>query len=214
MFTGIIQHVGTVRAVQPAQSGSRVTIDLGNLAEGLDRGDSVAVNGACLTAVTIDSEQVSFDVVSETLSRTTLGKLSAGSKVNLERALGASDRLDGHIVQGHVDGTAQLRRIDRGGQCVFTFSADTELAAQMVPKGSVALDGISLTLAEVSAGTFSVAIIPTTLAETTMGDMRTGSRVNVELDVIGKYVRAYMASCGLGGSGGLTIEKLKGAGFM
>lgn len=190
-------------------------IDLGSLAEGLVAGDSVAVSGACLTVAALEGDAAEFDVVAETLDMTTLGDLRTGARVNLERALRLDGGLDGHLVQGHVDAVAAVRRIDRAGDGrVVRFAAEAEVAGQMVPKGSVAIDGVSLTLAEVHAEEFSVALIPTTLAETTLGELAVGGRVNVELDLIGKYVRRYIGRiAGPTPGGGLTLEKLKDAGF-
>jgi riboflavin synthase len=214
MFTGIIRHVGRVLAAAPSPAGRRLEIDLGPLAAGLAVGDSVAVSGVCLTATAAAGSSASFDVVAETLSRSTLGELRIGDRVNLERSLRAGDALDGHIVQGHVDGVAELAAIRRGGQCVLEFACDAALADQMVTKGSVALAGVSLTLVDVSASRFSVAVIPTTLELTTLGGLRTGQRVNVETDVIGKYVRKYLRQLGGGSGGGLTMGKLRDAGFI
>ena len=216
MFTGIVAHVGTVRSARSTRSGSRLEIELGPLSEGLGEGDSVAVNGACLTAVEIRDRSASFDVVAQTLQRTTLGRLAAGAKVNLERALRLDGRLDGHLVQGHVDGLAELKRISgrEKGQWVMEFSAPRELMQAMVPKGSVALDGVSLTLAQAAEGQFAVAIIPATLERTTLGSLQPGDAVNVETDIIGKYVLRYLESLSSrGGGGGLTLEKLRQAGF-
>lgn len=209
MFTGIIRHVGTVQAVDAAPQGRRLRIDLGPLREHLACGDSVAVNGACLTASAVEAPGVVFDVVRETLERTTLGALGPGAKVNLERALRAGDGLDGHLVQGHVDGVAQVGAIRRGGRWVVEFAAPTELAYLMVPKGSVAVDGVSLTLVDVGPAGFSVALIPTTLGETTLAGLSVGTKVNIETDVIGKYVHKFLS----GGGGGVTLEKLREAGF-
>jgi riboflavin synthase len=217
MFTGIIRHVGTVRRVRQAAGGKRLTIDVGPLAEGLGLGDSLAVDGACLTACRVAAGEADFDAVAETLSRTTLGDLRAGTRVNLERPCRVSDVLDGHIVQGHVDGTAAVRRIDRaGGQWAVELAAARELTDEMVPRGSVALAGVSLTLTHVGEGVFGVALIPTTLGETTLADLDVAATVNVETDMIGKYVRRYLRQLGGGGPharGGLTIEKLREAGF-
>ncbi len=218
MFTGIIRHVGTLLATKPGPAGKALTIDLGPLAAGLALGDSVATNGVCLTASTISGSQVTFDVMAETLATTTLGDLAAGAKVNLERALAMGATLDGHLVQGHVDGVATLAAIDRGdgAQWVLTFAADETLTELMVPRGSVAIDGVSLTLVSAQAGAFSVSLIPTTRDETTLGALTTGTRVNIEADVIGKYVRrtleAMLAQGGAGG-GSLTLDKLRDAGF-
>ncbi len=223
MFTGIVQHVGRVRGMRRVADGRRVTVEVGPLADGLTLGDSVAVDGACLTACGIDGAAVEFDVAAETVVRTTLGEAGAGTRVNLERALRLGDGLDGHLVQGHVDGVAEIRRVDRrADQWTVEFAAERALTEEMVVKGSVAVAGVSLTLSAVGEGTFAVALIPTTLAETTLADAETGRRVNIETDVIGKYVRRYLAgmvggdrshgSAG-GGPGGLTLEKLRDAGF-
>ena len=218
MFTGIVRHIGAVRGVAASAGGQRLTIDLGPIAEGLGAGDSVAVCGACLTAAQIRGKTGEFDVITETLAKTTLGKLRAGSPVNLERALKASDALDGHMVQGHVDGVGEVRSIRSDGEHVIEFAAHKDLTDQMVPKGSICIDGVSLTLATIADGRFSVALIPTTLGETTLGELRVGSKVNVETDVIGKYVLKYltqMAGGNRGNSGGsLTADKLRQAGFF
>lgn len=217
MFTGIIRHVGVVRTVRPIGAGRRLTIDLGPLAEGLAVGDSLAVCGACLTACRVAAGEADFDAVAETLARTTLGELSPRSKVNLERPLRADDLLHGHIVQGHVDGVAEVRRVDRASeQWTVQLDADRELTDQMVQKGSVALAGVSLTLTAVGEGTFAVALIPTTWRETTLGELAVGSKVNVETDVLGKYVRRYLqqlAADPADRAAGLTLQKLRDAGF-
>jgi len=217
MFTGIIQYVGTVRAVRTIGKGRRITVGVGPLADGLGLGDSVAVDGACLTACKIDGSVADFDVAAETVSRTTLAGVRVGTKVNLERSLRVGDGLDGHLVQGHVDGTGELRRIDRGAdQWTVEFSVPASLADEMVEKGSVAVSGVSLTITAIAAGRFSVALIPTTWTETIFADMSVGSKVNIETDVIGKYIRRYVKqmSGGSGLVGGLTMEKLRDAGFM
>ncbi len=194
-----------------AGAGGRVVIDLGPIAGSLKPGDSVAVNGACLTVAELTAAVGRFDVVSETLTRTTLGGLRAGSRVNLEPALRLGEGLDGHLVQGHVDGTATVSRIDKAGQWKVCFTGPRELLDAMVPKGSVAIDGVSLTLVDAARDGFSVALIPTTLGETTLAALAVGAKVNVETDLIGKYVRKCLG--GLISSGGLTLEKLREAGF-
>ncbi len=217
MFTGITQHIGTVRSIGAAAGGGlRVRVDLGPLVEGLALGDSVAVDGVCLTACRISGAEAEFDAIAETVSRTTLAALRAGAKVNLERPLQAGGRLDGHIVQGHVDGVAEVRRVDTGGgQWTVEFAAGRELTDEMVVKGSVALAGVSLTLTAAGEGRFAVALIPTTRQRTTLGLLGVGTKVNVETDVIGKYVMRYLRQMSAGdGGGGLTLEKLKVAGFL
>ncbi|MCE5277264.1 MAG: riboflavin synthase [Planctomycetaceae bacterium] len=214
MFTGIIRHVGVVKAAVDRGGSRRLSIDVGPLGAGLGVGDSVAVNGACLTASAVAGSVAEFDVIAETLGRSGLGKLSAGSRVNLERALTLQDGIDGHLVQGHVDGRATVKNIRRGNEWVIEFAAAADVTDQMVPKGSVALDGVSLTLVDVGNGTFSVAIIPTTLKDTTLANLRPGDQVNVEVDLIGKYVRRYLAQIAAGEGGGLSLEKLRRAGFV
>ncbi len=217
MFTGIIQYVGAIRAARTVGKGRRITVEVGPLADGLGLGDSVAVDGACLTACRIEGAAVDFDVAAETVSRTTLAGAKSGTKVNLERALRLGAALDGHLVQGHVDGTGELRRIDRGAeQWTVEFSAPADLTDEMVVKGSVAVCGVSLTITAVDAGGFSVALIPTTWTATTFADMSVGSKVNIETDVIGKYVRRYLQQItgGPGKPGGLTMDKLRDAGFI
>ena len=212
MFTGIIQHVGAVRRAEPAPDGRRLVVDVGALAGGLTVGDSVAIDGVCVTATEVQGALAAFDAVAETLGRTNLGALIAGSRVNLERALRVGDGLDGHIVQGHVDGTARVDHVARvGGGREIHFACDGSLTDQMVPKGSVAVDGVSLTLVNVDAGRFNVAVIPTTLGKSTLGSLRGGDEVNVETDVLGKYVRQCLGSSS---GGGVTMDRLRQAGFV
>jgi len=214
MFTGLIQHVGQVRAARAIGEGKRLTIDVGPLAETLAVGDSLAVDGACLTACAIAGSRADFDVSGETLSRTTLATAGAGNRVNLERPLRLNDELGGHLVQGHVDGVASTGRVDRGrDQWRVEFAADRALTDEMVPKGSVAVAGVSLTLTHVGEGAFSVSLIPTTVAKTTLADLAVGSAVNIETDVLGKYVRRYLSRLADNPAGGLTLEKLRDAGF-
>ncbi len=212
MFTGIIRHVGEVLSAAGGRGGTRLRIDVGLLAETLAPGDSVSVNGACLTAATVDGARAEFDVVAETLSRTTLGALRRGSRVNLEPAAALGETLDGHLVQGHVDAVARVERAGGEGEWLLGLSTGTAVTDTMIPRGSVAIDGVSLTIAELADGRFRIALIPTTLAETTLGDLGPGDRVNVETDVLGKYVRRYLRAAGAE-SGGLTLEKLRDAGF-
>lgn len=193
MFTGIVEAVGRVVALEAIGEKSRLRIAAPRVADGAPLGASIAVNGTCLTVVEATPEEVVFEAVRETLGRTSLGDLRPGSLVNLERALRADGRLDGHIVQGHVDGTGRVRALDRRGDDVrLLVDCAPELARQLVPKGSVAVDGVSLTLVDVTDAGFDVALIPHTLAETNLGDRRAGDRVNLEADVLGKYVLRYL----------------------
>jgi len=210
MFTGIIEAAGTVRAVRPGGGGKVVTVDLGKAAQGVRPGDSVAVSGVCLTVSRLAGAAADFDVSGETLTKSTLSAVNTGAQVNLERAMAADGRFGGHIVLGHVDGTTRIAAIERQGSFTeMRFSAAAELLDEMVMKGSVAIDGISLTIAAIDEKGFSVALIPTTLKETTLGRARVGDVVNIETDILIKAVRKYIAKSG----GGLTIEKLREHGF-
>ena len=193
MFTGIIEAVGTLAALEPRGSNTGVVIEAPKIADGVRIGDSIAVNGACLTVTRIEGGRLHFDAVRETLERTSLGDQRVGARVNVERAMRADGRLDGHIVQGHVDGTGRVDALERSGDDVrFAVRCGPEIARYLVPKGSVAIDGVSLTVVGVSNAGFDVALIPHTLAETNLGDRRPGDRVNLEADVLGKYVVRYL----------------------
>lgn len=193
MFTGIIEAVGRLAAVEPRGSQVGVVVDAPAVSEGVRIGDSIAVNGTCLTVTKIDVGRLHFDAVRETLERTSLGDQRVGARVNLERAMRADGRLDGHIVQGHVDGTGRVADLARDGDDVrLAVECGPEIARYLVPKGSVAIDGVSLTVVGVSDAGFDVALIPHTLAATNLGDRRLGDRVNLEADVLGKYVVRYL----------------------
>ena len=214
MFTGIIEAVGAVVSADRSAGGRRLLIDLVDLADfDIEPGDSVAVDGACLTAAAVAPPRAAFDCVAETLERTTLGSLRAGSRVNVERALRADGRLGGHLVQGHVDGVAAVEGIDRLGDWrTVRFALARELAAGIIEKGSIAVDGVSLTVTETREAGFSVALVPTTLSETTLGDLKAGGKVNVETDLIGKYV-ARLLGRSSAEVGGLSLETLMREGF-
>ena len=190
MFTGLVEEVGTVRSVTPVGDGARVEIGAALVLTDVEMGASIAVNGCCLTVVDWGDGWWAADAVPETLSRTNLGALGPGDPVNLERPLPANGRYGGHVVQGHVDGTGAVQRIEQldDGSYLFTFSLPPELGVYVVEKGSIAVDGISLTVADVTPTTFSIAIIPHTHAVTAMGRRRVGDTVNVEADVLAKYV--------------------------
>jgi riboflavin synthase len=199
MFTGLIEALGTVRHVRADNAGRQLILAAPTLAPELAVGESVAVNGVCLTVVDCDAETCCFQVGPETLHRTNLGELTAGERVNLERALRWSDRLGGHLVQGHVDGTGQVADRQRQGDWEMVwFTCPAALAAQMVSKGSVAVDGISLTLVEVREARFSVAVIPHTLTHTTLGFKPVGAPVNLETDLLAKYVWKCLQGGSLG----------------
>jgi len=190
VFTGLVEEVGTVRSVTPVGDGARVEIGAALVLTDVEMGASIAVNGCCLTVVDWGDGWWAADAVPETLSRTNLGALGPGDPVNLERPLPANGRYGGHVVQGHVDGTGAVQRIEQldDGSYLFTFSLPPELGVYVVEKGSIAVDGISLTVADVTPTTFSIAIIPHTHAVTAMGRRRVGDTVNVEADVLAKYV--------------------------
>jgi riboflavin synthase len=189
MFTGLIETLGTVRRLDANGVGRDLIVAAPAIAPELALGESVAVNGACLTVLERDAETFRFQVGPETLERTNLGSLAAGDVVNLERALRLCDRLGGHLVQGHVDGVGKIISRKRQGDWeVVWFLCPPDLAAQMVRKGSIAVDGISLTLVDVTADGFSVALIPHTIAVTTLGRKSVGAMVNLETDMLAKYV--------------------------
>ena len=214
MFTGIIERLAEVRRVAAGEV-CRLEIDLGPLSAGLKRGDSINVNGACLTVAEPGRGVVGFDVIPETLRRSNLADLGAGAKVNVERSLQAGARLDGHFVQGHVDGRACLERIDEsGGEYLMWFSADPELVPYIVPKGSVALDGVSLTVADLEGTRFSVALIPTTLRDTTLGLRRPGDTLNLETDILGRAVARLLETGRVEARRGVTWEMLREHGFI
>lgn len=189
MFTGIVEEIGTITALEELGDSVRLSIQASTVVSDAEYGCSIAVNGVCLTVTEFDQSGFSADVMQESLNRTTLGELEVGSKVNLERALLASARLGGHIMQGHVDGTAELiSRSPSENWDVLRFAADEALLRYVVEKGSIALNGTSLTISAVGEDFFEVSLIPTTLAETTHGELRVGQKVNVEVDVLAKYV--------------------------
>ena len=211
MFTGLIEHVGTVLAVRAAGGGKELTIDLGPLAEDLQPGGSVAIDGTCLTVRNVKGPAPVFEVVGATLSTTTLGEFVVGRLVNLERPITLSDRLGGHLVQGHIDGTASLAEwTGRGASRMARFEAPKKLTDYMIPRGSLAVNGVSLTIADLTDGSFAVALIGETLAATNLGALQTGQSVNIETDLIGKYVAKFLAG---GRNGGLSLETLREHGF-
>jgi len=185
MFTGLVAGRGTVVGVERSEVGARIEIEA-QLASELTTGDSIAINGACVTAREISGSRFRADVVWETLRRTTLGELVAGSPVNLELALRASDRLGGHFVLGHVDGVGEVRAVHESGE--IEVQLDEELARYVVEKGSIALDGVSLTVAAIEGSTVTIALIPQTREATTFGALVPGSRLNVEVDILAKHI--------------------------
>lgn len=216
MFTGIVEGLGELRRILPRAASYTYFIDLKELAEGVRIGDSIAVNGVCLTVTSLDRELASFDVITETVARTNFSTLKVGQLLNLERSMPANGRFHGHIVSGHVDGCARLSRVVKSpGQTLLSFSAEAALTEQMIHKGSITIDGISLTLTEVTDSQFSVALIPHTWSVTALSRKREGDLVNIEVDQIGKWVRALLSRFVPGvpppktGSTGLGVQILK-----
>jgi len=198
MFTGIIEELGTVAAFEPRHAGARLRVACRVVLSDVTEGASIAVNGVCLTAVGITPDSFDADLAPETLSRSNLGSLVAGSRVNLERPVTPVTRLSGHIVQGHVDATGEIVALDAlgDGNWWLRVRVPGELDRYLVHKGSIALDGISLTIASLDAGVVGVTIIPHTFEHTSLGSARVGSRVNVEVDVLAKHVEKLLGTAG------------------
>jgi riboflavin synthase len=215
MFSGIIDAIGRIRDSRDATGGKTLTITAPGYWQGVPLGGSIAVDGVCLTLTRTERDEARFDVIAETLRKSTLGDLKPGDNVNLQKSLTVGDGIDGHFVQGHVDAVAKVRRIDESaGQSVWWLEMPTGAMACVTPKGSIAIDGISLTIAEVRAGTFSVALIPTTLEQTTLRSKRVGSRVNIETDILARTVVHYLKSLGIDATGGnLSKDFLSRHGF-
>ncbi|MHC5061512.1 MAG: riboflavin synthase [Planctomycetota bacterium] len=214
MFTGIVETIGLVKAVRGGSGGKVISLELGEAAEGVKNGDSIAVNGVCLTVSRSGPGSLAeFDLSSETLKVSTLDRIMAGARVNIERALAANGRFGGHFVLGHVDAVADVKAIERKGDFVWmTFSAAAELLDEIVVKGSVCVDGVSLTVARMDKTDFSISLIPTTLKETTLGQLKVGDVVNIETDIITKTVKKQLVGM-LPAKEKLTAERLKELGF-
>ncbi|MFO0838791.1 MAG: riboflavin synthase [Phycisphaerae bacterium] len=218
MFSGIIEHIGGVTRLSPAQGGMRLSVDVGPLANELAIGASVAVNGVCLTVAVIHRTVCEFDAVPETLSRTNLGRLRVGQRLNLERSLRASAPIDGHFVQGHVECVGTLEQIDRNdGAYKLTIRVDPDRAPYITPKGAIAIDGVSLTVVDAEPGRFSVVLIPTTLERSTLGERRSGDELNIETDIMARIivarVDAVLATGSAPAAGAITIDQLRSSGF-
>jgi len=195
MFTGIIEGLGTIRGIQPTGEGCKLAVEADFALSGTRMGDSIAVNGACLTAVALDGRRFTVDVSPETFDKTTLGHTRVGDRVNLERALRLSDRLNGHLVSGHIDGMAIIAdRKHHSNAIIVAFRVPPSLTRYMISKGSVAVDGVSLTINACTTNTFEVSIIPHTAKLTTVGMKSVGDAVNIETDIIGKYIERFVAA--------------------
>ncbi len=211
MFTGLIQAVGTIASAEPLGQGRRLAIDISGLREPPAVGASVAIDGVCLTVTTRAATVAAFDAVAETIGRTTLREKRIGDRVNLEPALRAGDPLDGHLVQGHVDATARILAIaPRAESQVWRFALPEALRPLVAAKGSVAVDGISLTVVEAATDSFTVSLIPHTLAQTTLPQKRAGDEVNLEADVLARYIRRQLT---MPGGAGLSEAFLREQGF-
>lgn len=217
MFTGIIEEIGTVRRIERGAAGARLTIAAKTVLEGTKLGDSIATNGVCLTVVSLTADSFSADVMAESLRRSSLGALQSGSPVNLERAMPLNGRFGGHIVSGHIDGTGTVASQRREDNAVWvTVHAPAALLRYIVEKGSIAIDGVSLTVAAVDQTSFAVSIIPHTGTETILLSKKPGEAVNLECDVIGKYVEKLLTPYAPGQEAkpsGITMEFLAQNGF-
>jgi riboflavin synthase len=213
MFTGLIQKVGTLAAMKARRDGASLSIRHEAWDSPLVAGESVAVQGICLTVTTIQATHFTCDVLKETLNKTNLGTRRVGAALNLERALKADERLGGHIVTGHIDGTGVVKSLSRAGaDWGLEVACDEALLSGMVSKGSVAVDGVSLTIAGLTAKSFTVHLIPHTWRQTSLNALKAGHSVNLENDIIGKYVQRYLEKTRP--AQGVTLERLRAAGFM
>lgn len=217
MFTGVIEEIGTVRRIEHGAAGARLTIAAKTVLEDTKLGDSIATNGVCLTVVSMTSDTFSADVMAESLRRSSLGALQSGSPVNLERAMPANGRFGGHIVSGHIDGTGTIASQKREDNAVWvTVRTSSSLLRYIVEKGSIAIDGVSLTVAAVNESSFAVSIIPHTGAQTILLGKKPGETVNLECDVIGKYVEKLLTpytSAEKPATSGITMDFLARNGF-
>lgn len=215
MFTGIIEEVGTVIAVHHGSSSSFIKIQADKIFEDMHIGDSIAVNGVCLTVTEYSGKVFTADEMNETLERSSLGQLKNGSHVNLERAMAANGRFGGHIVSGHIDGTGTISEIKNDGIAVwYTVAAAPEILRYIVEKGSVAIDGISLTVAKVTDNSFSVSIIPHTASQTILSEKKVGDTVNLENDIVGKYIEKLIQLKSDNSSSKVSLEFLSRNGFI
>ncbi len=213
MFTGIVEELGTVEMLAPRAAGARLAVRCRTVLEDLVLGGSILVNGVCLTAVEPRSGSFTADLAPETLRRSNLGELRAGSRVNLERPLSLAGRLSGHIVQGHVDGTGEFLSLEALGDenWWLRIGVPREIERYLVEKGSIAADGVSLTVAEIAGGVLAVSVIPHTFRNTTLGGYRAGARVNLECDILAKYVDKLLRKPDTAAP--LTVEKLRENGY-
>jgi len=214
MFTGLVEYVGTIESIERAENGARIRVNAGPLAVGLETSGSIAVNGCCLTAVDISANMFAADLSGETLRRTSLGEMKPGTRVNLERPLTAMKELGGHFVQGHVDGVGRVARLEpEGDNWWFGVQVPADLARYVAMKGSISLDGISLTVAAWHDGVVATAIIPFTYEHTNLSALKHGDPVNIECDVLAKYVERLMESRNAAPPSRLTVARMVEEGF-
>lgn len=212
MFSGIVDRIGVVTAAEQTAGGVRLALSAGDYWQGVAHGASIAIDGVCLTVTGVSGDRATFDIIAETLRRSTLGGLKVGSRVNLQKSLRAGDTIDGHFVQGHVDAVADICRVEASPQeSKWWFSLPADVMAYIIPKGSVTIDGISLTIADREKDAFSVALIPTTLERTTIGHKKVGDLVNIETDILARTIVQHLRNI-TGGSVGDTADLLKRAG--
>jgi riboflavin synthase len=216
MFTGIIEEIGKIEGVQWGERSARIKIQAEKILSDVKVGDSINTNGSCLTVTAFDSNSFTVDVMAETMRRTNLGDLKTGSQVNLERALKLSDRLGGHLVSGHIDGVGNITQFSKEDNATWIkVKAESGIMKYIIFKGSVALDGVSLTVAEVTNETFSVSIIPHTSSTTTLLRKQVGNKLNIECDMVGKYIEKFTLHQQNNTSGSkITMDFLKDNGFM
>ncbi len=215
MFTGLVETVQPIKTNVATANGRRLVVPLGSLADGTGLGDSICVNGVCLTISELRGFEAVFDVMAETVKVSTLAQLRSGEAVNLERAMATDGRFGGHIVQGHVDGVGTVEKIDQtGSQWIMWITADPALMRMMIGKGSVAIDGVSLTIVEALPDKFSVSLIPTTLEQTNLKQRKINERMNLEVDIVSKWINKRLDEMLSGGKKeGITLEKLREQGF-
>lgn len=214
MFTGIIEEVGTVKSISASDNGAVLTVVCKKITEGVKLGDSIAVNGACQTVISFSNNEFTVEVSKETMDVTNFSDYKAGTRVNLERAMSANGRFDGHMVSGHIDGMGVfLKRVKEGLADRYFFSAPDSIMDYVVYKGSISINGISLTIASVEGNQFSIAVIPHTAKETTLFDLSAGERVNLESDMIARYIEKFIARND-NKSSNISVSYLEEHGFM
>jgi riboflavin synthase len=215
MFTGIIEEIGTIRSIKWGNRSAVIRIRANRILEDMKKGDSINTDGACLTVISVEKDEFLADVMAETMRKTNLQYLKAGSDVNLERALKMNDRLGGHLVSGHIDGTGTITSYVKEDNAIWVnISADAELVKYIIKKGSIAIDGISLTIADLTETDFSVSLIPYTINDTTLAKKKKGDLVNLECDIVGKYIERFLTAGKQVKEKAIDMNYLKEHGFI